>query len=1441
MAILATVAYYLLFNEFSVPEIVKNKVSELTRFHYGLDFDFNEFKVNFPSNKVNISSFSFSVADKTPFVSIGSTTFHLVASTTKSIGFSSDKVIVDKVYIENLFFDMMSPQLEEASGAFKLPSVPAKEIYLNGAIINTPYGKFDLSSNTASIIKDGSIIDLLLDIPHGPFGINSNFNSEIDLNSGTASIALKLQHENIADFSPLEMYASENNFIIDDGKFNLSLYYFGNIENRINKPLENIAHLLNEEISGNISLKDTKIGWNGLTFDGNLLASKVASESWNYSVNGKIASGSANIKGKWLGSQDKMTKFLSHFSLEDIHFSRERLVSFGLPDFDFSPGSIGFNGVINGDINGFVGSGSTEVKDWYFLGKKLNKALLKWNLLEDYSLLLNGFIDTYLGNVNASSTVWLSGDNKFKGVFDGNLKEIKLKEIGSIFDIPLDGIGKGPFVFEIDFLNPLKSIYSLNASLDNFSIFSFNIKHIDGLISGFGKEWKISNPHAYLSDGGEIIVDGYVDSTTVDAKLRIKDVNINTFGVPQNIASGILRLESTISGSLTMPEVKGSLWGENVVVEGMPLKSFKSEFRIKNGVFVLAPIVVKPIDGSFLDGYVTIDLKNAKILNARVNFQQLCIDLLKAYLPENIASKQFDGVLSGYASYSRRQDLNVTNLLIDGRDLTILGQEIDSIYVEAEALGWQAELKSLFVKAFGGKINLTGQFLNMQKFAGSLEGENIKLERMEFLKEFLPNLEGSIDFQGDIDWNGNKRKGNFNIFGRDIKTNDRELGNFGGEIIIDDEKLEIKNGEFDNLGIKMSGDLMWGARQPYFLKLNLDNVDFSFIPQSHNITLFENGSIVVGGNCVVQGELKTLIPDYITLNLDNLRLKKDDDVIIANKPIDLVFQNGALEIRSLELKYKLGLLAVQGIVSSDKNIAVHIDGDNFSAKALGHLLGIRSFNYDGDIQIDARIFGTIDNVKYGAKTEINNLNIEGNNIPLVQAKIDGDKNKIKIEETFIKLKNSSFNLAGEVLLDNYIPNKLDLNMYIPQSPITDLTEYLPNIIKTADGDITGKLIISGNPINPKITGDLHLNGKKIQLASMKKPFTNVVFDMTTDDMVTTINTLNASMGKGVINGYGNVDFKNALGKLDIHIRTEKLDLPFLSLEINNASASLDLTGDIYNPVIDSSIYIPRGKLGLNSSLIPESSTSKPIFHSLKYNFDIEVPRNFWVKNPFLNAEIKGKCSVSGDLDNFKIDGGINTIQGKIFFKQRQFKIQNGEVKFGGVDNSLDPYIFVKSEGQVQSTKIYLTLQGNISNFKPKVYSTPPMSEGDIIAMLTLGRDLNSVSNSNTKELFEDEVLDGLKNSYISALIGDSLSSALNLDELYLTSAFDKKTGKSQSYVRIGKYLSDKFFMAYEGTMSDDKDESYIFEYRLPKGFVFSIEFEQPENNQNYGIRYDWNF
>jgi autotransporter translocation and assembly factor TamB len=155
--------------------------------------------------------------------------------------------------------------------------------------------------------------------------------------------------------------------------------------------------------------------------------------------------------------------------------------------------------------------------------------------------------------------------------------------------------------------------------------------------------------------------------------------------------------------------------------------------------------------------------------------------------------------------------------------------------------------------------------------------------------------------------------------------------------------------------------------------------------------------------------------------------------------------------------------------------------------------------------------------------------------------------------------------------------------------------------------------------------------------------------------------------------------------------------------------------------------------------------------------------------------------------------------------------------------------------------VFLTLQGRISSFTPQIYSTPPMSEGDLLALLTLGRDLNTAMHSDSKELFETEILEGLKNSYISALIGSTISTALNLDELFLSSLFDRTSGKSRAFIRVGKYIGKNIFMAYEGTMEQGQDESYIFEYRLPKGFVVNIEFKEPIKEQRIGVRYDWKF
>ncbi len=127
-------------------------------------------------------------------------------------------------------------------------------------------------------------------------------------------------------------------------------------------------------------------------------------------------------------------------------------------------------------------------------------------------------------------------------------------------------------------------------------------------------------------------------------------------------------------------------------------------------------------------------------------------------------------------------------------------------------------------------------------------------------------------------------------------------------------------------------------------------------------------------------------------------------------------------------------------------------------------------------------------------------------------------------------------------------------------------------------------------------------------------------------------------------------------------------------------------------------------------------------------------------------------------------------------------------------------------------------------------------------MLTLGRSMDEVMlGTGDRVSFEKEILDGLKNTYLSGLLSSTLSEAFNLDELYFDSLFDRTTGVTRSFLRIGKYIGYNVFLAYEGTLSNDGMKTYIIEYRLPRGFMLNLEVEKPRNNTRIGIKYDWKF
>ena len=1425
---------------FKLPAQLINQVRSFARSFHDIDFDAESLKINFPEHTIKASNLKVMLPGEKPFLEAEEATIFL-ASGTGPLDLYFSRAAIEKIQLNSLKYDATAPRPEKASGT-ALPRIPAREITVNGLNLNTSVSAFFIPDFKASFIRTRRNASLEVSFEKGPIGGNARLVAMLGLDSGESTINLSWQEKNFSTFIPLIFLSHRFGLNILSGGAALSLNYRGNLAKRLQQPSESLPQLINNELTGTVSIDDCAFSWSGLNGKINLKIAREDEKPWQGSLSSELGDGKLAVNGVWSGTDKTMGSFSADISAENILVNRPLIESLGLNLRNTEPGKLWFEGTMNGDLNNLAGSGKALARNWKYQNKKIDSADLSWQLDKNSVIELSGDLATEIGKLSASASITLNGKSKGIGQVQGLMNEIDLQKLKPFIDSPVAGKCSGPFKVAFDLNAPASTTYDMRLELHEGTFFTFSPEKLTARVYGTGARWYLSNPLALFAGGGKIAVDGLISSEKFAANVLVDKVNLKTFGVPGTIASGVASLKASIGGALLQPIVKGDLYGENLELMGVPVSSFRSQASVKGTVLTLAPLVIRHSDDAYLDGFFSIDLLHGSLRAFRLSFQKLPVEILKKFVQPAAAEKIQAGIIAGNVNYSHHKGQNVWNFIIEGHQLVLHDEKIDTLYLEGATQGKQTELKSLFARAFGGNLNISGQIINTGKFSGSIEAENLQFAKIAFLQKLNPELRGEINIQGGFEVDDKVRQGSFTVFTRDMKSGDRDLGNFGGEIDIDNAGLRISSGEFDKLGVKISGEMGWDGRQPYSAALEMNNVDLSFLPQMWGIQSFDYGGLVATGKCQVQGDLASLTPDLVNMQVDTLKIQKENDIIVSNRPMQVLYQNGSVEVRSLELKYRQGILGVEGLFDPGKSVALMINGKNFSVKALGRLFDLPNWDYDGSLSAEARLFGNLDDMQIKATAKIDELTAAGRKIPEVRAEIEGNRAGIDIAKAFVRLNASSFNLKGRVDLDEDVrPANIDLHLFIPEGPISDLTVYLPQVFREASGTVKADLHLTGRPTNPEISGDLQMTADQLALSNMRKPLTKVDFAISTNDRIINIDRLEANLGRGKLLGTGQVNFRDSLGSITANITGQKLDLSFMNLEVSNASAAMTIAGDLYNPVVAGKVFVPRGKFNITTDLLAKRKPIDFFFDSLNYHFDIEVPRNFWLKSSFLNSEMRGKFSIAGDLNNFRLDGGISCVQGKLYFKQRQFQIETGEIRFGGVDNSLDPHIFVKSEGQIQSTKVFLTLQGQVSSFTPQIYSTPPMSEGDLLALLTLGRDLNTAMHSDSKELFETEILEGLKNSYISALIGSTISTALNLDELFLSSLFDRTSGKSRAFIRVGKYIGKNIFMAYEGTMEQGQDESYIFEYRLPKGFVVNIEFKEPIKEQRIGVRYGWKF
>ncbi|MCM0605244.1 MAG: translocation/assembly module TamB [Xanthomonadaceae bacterium] len=348
-------------------------------------------------------------------------------------------------------------------------------------------------------------------------------------------------------------------------------------------------------------------------------------------------------------------------------------------------------------------------------------------------------------------------------------------------------------------------------------------------------------------------------------------------------------------------------------------------------------------------------------------------------------------------------------------------------------------------------------------------------------------------------------------------------------------------------------------------------------------------------------------------------------------------------------------------------------------------------------------------------------------------------------DLLLKLKSTS----GK--LDGWLSGEADLG----------LIEYLTNTVSNCTGVADLSLKIGGTIKEPNILGNIDISQGEVRITSLESPLENIQSQISVENGVFSLERFTAGLARGDVSANGQVElFVDRIPEVDLSIRLRDSQIkiyPFQSIKLSGALKvagdelpfliSGDLTSDsgLSKEEFGGGSGLSGGKITTYMPGVNGSEAEESLFN-LKVNMRSE--RGIWVKNSLMEAEWGGKFTVINSMAAPRAVGEANLIQGKLFFKDRQFNMLSGKVSFDN-PTQINPRFNILSSAEINRTKINLAANGRLNEWSLDLTSNPSLPTSEILSLLSIGftsEELSRQTNVNRSSLSQTEAATVVLNS-----------------------------------------------------------------------------------------------
>lgn len=676
------------------------------------------------------------------------------------------------------------------------------------------------------------------------------------------------------------------------------------------------------------------------------------------------------------------------------------------------------------------------------------------------------------------------------------------------------------------------------------------------------------------------------DASEIDRLIRALNVSPELeaqLDSTQAQLAGNLTVNANVTGNIQSPTIEGRAALDSISLRGREIGS------LSTGIFV-SPTAIELRDGKLQErngGNIAFSVSVPQIGTNNIAVQATLTDVNTG----NLLSALPIELPAGLRNLSARTSgtVNVTGLPgaangvaeIKSTNVSVAGQSFDNLDARATFAGNLVNLERFNVGFGDGYLRANGTYnTDLQSFDANVEGKNIDIARVLPLvvadASSIPNVAGLIDLTAKVSGTGTNFPTfnvNFNGVGQNIAYDGTQLGNinFTGNTV--NQQLNA-NVTLNVAGQSqtIAGTLNFGnPNLPFRAETVFNQTDLTpyialaGVPENVTVTGRATGRVFVEGNLYgkdANGN-DAFTPENLkgSANFTELGLQVNETPFNATEPLVVSFDMNKVIVESGRFAGGGSNIAINGTVGLNDTVASNL---NVDGKVNLQILDILSKNtfFGGLANVSVRLTGVGRDARLIGSAALENSSFStfvGNeriSLSRINGRILFNSNQIQINELTGFLGGGRVTVDGGAVLSGLQPERFrfDLRGNNVTAPLID------GFLATADADVQISGYRDGDNFNTLISGDI-LTRRSVYSKDV--------------DLAEIVGGRRAgSISAGTSSGSSFI----GVPKLDLRIEGRDALIVRNNIADVRASASLRLTGDVENPIVEGRITANSGTI-----------------------------------------------------------------------------------------------------------------------------------------------------------------------------------------------------------------------------------------------------------------------